>query len=339
MAKRTFNYTNLSTIEIDAPKNVLDRIDHNLEAEQDNISNPDCTIKIHESKFPIEIQKDRNFKYLTIERSGTSEQPSFRYYRYNTHIRTIKQDSFNSYEVYTNTLLDEDSGLLCVRNHLSRNPKIASHPLLHASLINLNGKGMLLPGNSKQGKTTLMTYLLQEEGGVLISDENTVLDISKDKLKGLYLPKKIRVRFPTIAASRLSRALENLTLTNATQYLDADYIEKTIKNRDFEREWGLVFSRKSFCKLLEISSGESSQIDVVVFPKYQENKNVNIKSILLGEGIQRVSESGLIKKSNLYPKELEERILNPDLFKKKRLEFLEISFSGIEDLFRERVHI
>ena len=335
MVKRTFNYRNFSTIEIDAPKDVLDRIAYNLEGEQKNIPKPNCKIKINESNSPVEIQKNRNYEYLSIEESGNVEESSLKYYRYNTHIRTINQKCPNSYEVYSNTLLDEDSGLLCVRNHLNNNLKIAEHPLLHASLININGKGILIPGCSKQGKTTLTTYLLQEQGGVLISDENVVLDTSKEKLRGIYVPKKIRVRFSAIAKSNLSNALGDLTLTDATQYLDTSYIKEVIENRNFESEWGLAFSRKSFCDLIGASSSEESQIDMVVFPKYQEGKEIGVREIGLEEGIKKISEAGLIKKSHLNPRELEGTVLDLKIPKEKRLEFIEISFSGMDTLFRK----
>ena len=339
MVKRTFNYGGFSAIEINAPTNVLERIADTMEEEQENISNPDCVIKINQSKFPVEIQKDKQFKYLTIKKDRTLKHPSLKYYRYNTHIRTIKQKSFNSYEVDSNTLVDEESGLLCVRNHLSNNPKLVNYPLLHASLININDKGILITGSSKHGKTTLMIYLLQEKGGVFISDDNVVLDTYGERFRGLYVPKKVRVRFPTIASSKLSRALQDLSLTNATQYLDSDFIKETIDSRNFEGEWGLTFSRKSFCRLLGVNSGEDSQIDTIIFPNYQESKKVNIRSVGLEEGIQKISGLGLIKKSDFNPKGLEEKTIDLNVLSNKELKFLEVSFSRMENLLNRGFEI
>ena len=333
MPSRFFDYCNgLFVIQIDAPKDLLRRISDNLEGEISPIEPIDCRIKIEESGFPIEIQKDKRFKYATIEKSGTGDEPIFRYYRYDTHIRTIRQKLSSSYEVNTNTYLDESSALICVRNHLSSNPRITNCPLVHASLVNVNGIGTLVAAASMQGKTTLTLYLLQECGGTFISDENTLLDFSSPKLQGLYIPRTVRVRFSTIAKSKLSESLNDLSLSDATQYLDSDFIQYTLRSRDFRGEWGLAFSRKSFCQLLGVASGESSPIENVIFPLYKESGGVTARSVEPREGIERLSMLGLVKKAEIDPKELQDTTLDMNPIKDRKLRFMEVAFSGIEEL-------
>jgi len=336
MSYKSFSYCGgLSVIQIDAPEGLLRRISNNIEGEGSITGPADCRIKIDESENPIEIKKDKRFEYATIEKSGTEEYPIFRYYRYDTHIRTIRQGPFGSYEVNANTSMDENSALICVRNHLSNNPRIKDYPLLHASLVNINGTGTLVTGDSMHGKTTMAIYLLQKYGGTFVSEENTLLDPEGSRLRGLYIPRTVRVRFSTIAESKLSKSLDDLSLTDATQYLDSDFIQQTLKNRDFTSKWGLAFSRKAFCQLLGVTSDEFSTIENVIFPVYQEKRKVTPRNVGYEEGIERLSKSGLIKKVEIDPKELQDAEVNITVLKDKKLNFIEVAFSGIEDLIRE----
>lgn len=336
MPSKFFSYCNgLSIIRINASKYLLRRISNNIEGEVAPTESADCRIKVDESIPPTEIKKDKRFKYATIERSGTKEEPIFRYYRYDTHIRTIKQGLYGLYEVNANTSMDENSVLICVRNHLSKSQKTRDYPILHASLVNVNGTGTLITGTSMQGKTAMAIYLLQKFGGTFVSEENTLLDNAGSKLQGLYIPRTIRVRFSTIAESKLSRSLDNLSLTDATQYLDSDFIQKTLRSRNLQVEWGLTFSRKAFGRLLGVTSSESSPIERVIFPMYQKRGRLTARNVRYEEGIERLSMFGLIKKVEINPKEMQDSTVDITLLKDRELNFIEVAFSGIEDLIRE----
>jgi len=333
MPSKFFDYCGFSEIQIDAPTGLLRRISDNIEGEIAQTGNVNCRIKIEESDFPVEIKKDRRFKYAAIEKSKVEGEPTFRYYRYDTHIRTIKQKSFSHYEIDNKTQEDESSALICIRNHLSNNSRI-DYPLLHASLVDVKGSGVLVAGGSMQGKTTMMIYLLQECGGTFVGDENIFLDSSSSKLRGLYVPRMIRVRFPTIAQSRLSDSLEDLSLTDATQYLDSDFIQQKLKSKDYTGEWGLAFSRKSFCQLLDADSAESSSIETVILPVYKEQRGITTRDVEEDEGIEKLSISGLVKKSEMNLRELQDTGLDLSSVKGRKLNFLEVAFSRIEELIK-----
>lgn len=332
MSRRVFDYAGISTIEIEGPKNLLERIAENVEGEIENSSNPNCRIRINQSESPIEIEKNKRFDYLTINKTGTAEQPSITYRRYNTHVRTIHQKSSNHYEVDVNVAMDESSGLICVRNYLHSHPELTQHPLLHASLLNLDGRGILIPGSSRQGKTALTVYLLQEYRASFVSDENVILDTDGKNVRGLYVPRTPRIRFSTIAESKLSKVLENVKLAGATQYIDPDAIEKIIETHSFNVDAGLAFSRRTFCNLLGVNSRESSPVNMVLFPKYKESGNLNVKALGLEEGVKRLSKVGLIRKSDIDPKELQETTVSLKPYKFEGSDFIEVEFSGVENL-------
>jgi len=332
MSRKLFDYCGISSIGINAPKSLLERIAENMEGEVGNLENSECSIFISQPENPGEIVKDKNFDYLTVNSFGTKSQPSIRYTRYNTHVRTIHQKSLTEYCVDSMVKLDEASGLICIRNYLSNHPKLSNLPLLHSSLVNCDGKGVLIAGNSRQGKTTSMVYMLEDLGAVFVGDENIILNSENKKIRGLYVPRTPRVRFSTIAQSSLSKTLENVELANATQYIDPDAIEKIVASKNFYVDAGLAFSRKSFCNLLGTSSKDSSDIDLVLFPNYVEGNSFKIRNVEFEEGVRRLSNTGLVKKSEIDPKELAETQIDLDKERFMDINFLEISFQNIQSL-------
>lgn len=332
MSRRVFDYAGISKIEVKGPEDLLERIAENMEEETNYCPNPDCIIHLNQSENPIEIEKDKRFPYLTIEKSGTAEQSSVKYIRYNTPIRTIHQRSSDSYEVDARVAMDESSGLICIRNHLNNHPELSENPLLHASLLNLDGRGILIPGSSRQGKTALAVYLLERYRARFVSDENTMLSLNEGDVKGLYIPRTPRIRFSTIAESGLSKVLDDIKIANATQYIDSDAIEKIISTRSFHVDAGLAFSRRAFCNLLGTNSQESSLVNLVLFPNYKKDGNLSLRTLNLNEGVQKLSKTGLIRKSNIDPRELQETELEFESSKFEGIEFAEVNFSGIENL-------
>lgn len=335
MSKKVFNYNNLASIEIDGPISLLERIARNVEGERPETDRviPDCRIKINESFAPVEIEKDKKYQYLTVRNIGSSDEPSIEYIRYNTPVRVIRYRSNQEYVVDVNVRLDESAGLICLRNYLSNHPQLSPLPLLHASLLSLNKRGILIASNSRQGKTTLAVYLLQEQKADFVSDENIILENDRGKVRGLYIPRTPRIRFSAIAESRLSEALKDVKLTDATQYIDQDAIEKIISTKSFNVDAGLAFSRQSLCNLLGVSSRESELIDTVILPKYNEG-GLYVRNIPFSQGIEQLSRSGLKRKSSIDPKELEETTIDLSSMNLKNVEFIEVGFSDFKCLIK-----
>jgi len=331
MSGKAFNYAGTATIRIEGPSNLLERIAANIDGEQPPTSAPDCSITIQQSPTPSEIVKDKRFPYLTLEKCGTSKKPSVKYTRYNTHVRTIHQESPAEYHVEANVSLDEASGLICIRNYLSNHQRLSEHPLLHASLITFDGRGVLIAGGSRQGKTASTVYFL-EEGATFVGDENIILDMSRKQPNGLYAPRTQRVRFSTIAESRLSAVLRDVRVAEATQYIDPDAIQRIIETESYHVDAGMAFSRRAFCELLGTTSTEKTPIDLVVFPKYANSNTVNKRSVEHSEGVRRLALSGLGRKSDIDPKELADTRVNLSPNQFSDIEFMELEFSGIPAL-------
>jgi len=335
MSEKVFDYNNITSIRIEGPISLLERIARNVEGEKTNTGRviPDCRIKIDESAAPVEIEKDKRYEYLTVRNIGSSDKPSIEYIRYNTPVRVIHYKSDQEYLVNTNVRLDEASGLICIRNYLSNHPQLCSLPLLHASLLSLNGRGVLIAGNSREGKTTLAVYLLQEKKADFVSDENVVLDHYNGAVRGLYIPRTPRVRFSTIANSSLSKVLDDIKLADATQYIDQDAIDRIISTKSFHVDAGLAFSRRSFCNLLEVGSRESELINTVILPKYNGG-GFYMRNIPFSQGMEQLSRSGLKRKSFIDPKELEETDIDLSSINFKNVEFIEVGFSDLKCLIK-----
>lgn len=335
MSRRVFDYNGITSIEIECPISLLERIARNVEGEmaETDFVNPDCRIKINESGYQVKIKKDKRYNYLTVRNIGTDDQPAIKYIRYGTHVRTIHHKSDREYVVDVNVKLDEAAGLICLRNYLSNNQQLSRLPLLHASLLSLDGRGILIPGNSRQGKTTLAVYLLQEQKADFVSDENVILDTNGGIARGLYVPRTPRIRFSTIADSKLSGTLKDVERADATQYIDHDAIEKIIATRSFHVDAGLAFSRQSFCDLLEVNSRESALINIIIFPRYVEG-GFNVRSIPLEEGMDQLSRFGLKRKRHIDPKELEEARVDLPITNLKSVDFIEVEFSDFNSLIQ-----
>ena len=338
MSKKVFNYNELTKIEIKSNPALLERLSENLESEIEKNSKVDCSIIINQTNPTVDIVKDKKFDYLTIDKKEENGRTSISYTRYNTLVRTIHQEIVNEYIVDTNVASDETAGLICIRNHFN-NKIISSRPLIHASLVEIDDKGVLIPGFSREGKTTLMVYLLQEKGAVFVNDENVILDSSSDRTLGLYVPRTPRIRFSTISESKLASVLDDIKLTRATQHLDSDAIERIINSQSYHVDAGLDFSRKSFCEFLETTSKEKTSIDMVLFPKYSPSKKIGIRELTMEEGIHNLAMSGLTKKSDTDLKELRaSRItLNQENYTETR--FLEVSFSSFKDLLNGGIEL
>jgi len=332
MSEKVFDYNRIGSIEIEGPASLLERIARNLEGEKVDAGPviPDCRIKINESVAPVGIEKDKKYEYLTVRNIGSLNKPSIEYIRYNTSVRVIHYKLDQEYLVNTNVRLDEAAGLICIRNYLSNNKRLSSLPLLHASLLSINGRGVLIAGNSREGKTTLAVYLLQEQKADFVSDENVILDNCGEVARGLYIPRTPRVRFSTIANSMLSEVLKE-GVADATQYIDQDTIDRIISTKSFHVDAGLAFSRRSFCDLLKVNSKETAQIQTIIFPKYVE-RGFNAKKIPSKEGVERLSTFGLKRKQHIDPKELEEITINLSSINVKDMEFIEMEFSDFNHL-------
>ena len=334
MSKRVFDYGGVTRIGIECNPSLLERVSENLEAEVSVALDIDCLIRVDEVSPPVQIVKDKRFPYLTVDEDVKYGVKSVKYRRYDTHIRTIHQEGFGKYFVSTNICLDEESVLISIRDYIINHPEFANGIFSHSSLVEIDGKGVLIVSEGRQGKSTLAVYLLQERGATFVSDENVILSSSEEGIRGLYFPRTPGVRFSAVSKSKLEKVLENLSLTRATQYIDLDAIERIIESRSYHADAGLSFSRKALCELLGTTSKDSAVIDRVIFPRYNPSEDAVVHELTIKEGLKRLGKNGLIKRDKIEGKEF--RSVSIDLAEKgyEQIRFYELEFSGIGSLLR-----
>lgn len=340
MLTKVFDYNNLIRFKLECDPDLSARISNNLEpCISTNSQSPDCSIKINQAHPPIKIIKDKRLAYLTVTKSQVEHREVVNYRRYGTDVRTINSLDRCNYIVNTNTELDEESGLICIKNHLRNNQVVSDKPYVFASLVEVDGRGILIAGPKRYGKTTFMTYLLQEQKANLVSDDKLILDSYEGKALGLYVPGSIRVRFSTISDSNLAVALDNLPITDATQYLDPDAITKIIATKSYYVDEGLVFSRKSFCEILKVNSTERCFIDTVIFQRYAPRDKAKLKRLDTDEGRYRLNNIGLYQEKYLGADLMYNTHVNLDEKMYKIKEFFELSYSCMSDLFKQSLRL
>ncbi|MBU3906669.1 MAG: hypothetical protein KKA64_00270 [Nanoarchaeota archaeon] len=327
MAQRIFDFCGRFNVGIRASESLLDKIGANIQTGvRDSTVSPIGTIDIHEPQKYETIIRDKRYPYLTLKvnpSTGTTE-----YYRYNTFVRDIRVARNGDYEVNVNTEGDEAAGLICFRNFCNGHISLAHTPLVHASLVNLNGEGVLMSGDSRAGKTTLMIYLMQHLGSGLISEDNVYLE--KD-MKGLYFPKVPRVRFSTVRDSCLSPLLTNLQATEATQYWDVESIERVVAEGNLDVDGGLAISRRKIAEMCEVGTSEAIQIDRVIFPSYSEGR-LSFEKVDQEEGFKTLERFGREKKKDLDSRDIGAEPISLKYFERRKIRFYRLKFGGLKSL-------
>lgn len=331
---RTFNFHGFYDFEVSAPESILERISKNMECEIENFASnsPEkCKIQINLSQTPAQIRRNKEFPFATIIDESNIVSSKLKYLRYDVHVRTIRRNNDGSYFVNTNIPLDENAGLLCMRDYICRHPTTKNLPLVLSSFVSLNNKGILVSGSSRQGKTTMSVYLSQMLGANFINDEYTLLNIQKDSVNGLYVPRTATVRFPAILASNLSKLLGDISSTGAMPIIDMEAIDEMSKSGKYDPRYGLAFSRANFCQTLGVSSQSSSKLDFIICPKYSENEFF-VKELSKDEGLARLSKERMVKSLPTDPYEFTKKEINFDVNFPNNITFLEISYSGFNML-------
>jgi len=327
MGKKIFNFYGRFNVEINASESLLERIAANIHTEiKDNNAPLDGIVNINEPKKYETIIRDKRYPYLTVSTDGS--QKSITYYRYNTFIRTINLIREGFYEVDVNTKDDEAAGLICFRHFCNNHPSLDQNVLVHASLVNLNGEGILMPGNTRSGKTTLMVHLMQNLGAELVSEDNVYVE---KPMKGIYFPKVPRVRFVTVRDSCLAPLLKDIQATEATQYWDIESIEKVVAEGKLNTDGGLAISRRKIAEMCGVGTLESTDINKVIFPSYSE-REFSFEEIDGEEAFCMLERFGREKKRDLDSRDISEEPISLDNFKKENIRFYTLKFGGMKDL-------
>ena len=324
MTERIFDFCERFSIRVRASDPLLERIAGNIQIGKKSVS-PSGLIEIHEPEKYETITKDKRYPYLTTKINPVTG--AFEYYRYNTFVRSIRAGEGNFYDVHVNVQGDETAALICFRNFCNSHPLLADAKLVHATLVNLDGEGILMSGDTRSGKTTLMVYLMQQFKAGLISEDNVYLERN---MEGLYFPKVPRIRFSTIRDSCLSPLLINLEQTDATQYWDIDSIEKVVAQGTLDIDGGLAISRRKLAEMCGVGTLGSTKVDKVIFPWYSQE--LSFKEIGQEEGFKMLEKIGREKKRDLDPRDIEPEVINLSGFERRNIRFYRLGFGGFKEL-------
>ncbi len=331
MAQKIFDFCRRFNVGITGSDFLLGRIAGNIETEnQDSNASIDAVVEIHEPEVYKTIVRDKRYPYLTVNTSKNNRE--MEYYRYNTFVRKIRILREGLYTVEVNIEGDESAGLICFRHFCNNHPSLIQTPLLHASLVNLGNEGILISGDTRTGKTSLMVYLMEYLKAGMISEDNVYLE--KD-MAGIYYPKVPRVRFSTVRDSCLSPLLKKLEDTQATQYWDVESIEKVVSQGTLDIDGGLAISRRKIAEMCGVETSESVKIEKVIFPSYSEGE-LFFEEIEQEEGFHMLEKFGREKKKNLDPREIDYESIDLTEFERKNIRFYTLKFSGIKALVNRR---
>jgi len=330
MAQKIFDYCGRFSVRMDSSDSLLERISGNIHKE---ILYPkkdgDSIVNIHEPDNYDVIIKDKRYPYSTFKVNPKSGD--FEYYRYNTFVRSIKVVDDRKYEVKTNIDGDEASGLICFRNYCNRHPSMENLQLVHASLVELDGEGILISGDSRSGKTTLMVYLMEHLKAGIISEDNVYLE--RD-MQGLYFPKVPRVRFSTVRDSCLSPLLDNISETDATQYWDLESIEELVSQGNLDVDGGLAISMRKVADMCGVNTNESTKIRKIIFPFYSP-RGLNFRNVSTKDGVAMLRGFGREKKKDIDPRDIAAYNVTLEDFDMQEIKFYSFGFGGFKDLVFE----
>ncbi|WP_152656272.1 hypothetical protein [Oceanobacillus sp. CFH 90083] len=126
---------------------------------------------------------------------------------------------------------------------------------LHGGLVEINGNGVALIGQSKSGKTSTILTLLEDNQVNYVTNDDISIKFSNDTISGFGWPRSMSIRKDTINVNKKirSRFKNNYTLNHPFNNATQDYIFATPKNLE---------------QLYNKKIKTNTNIKTIVFPKF-----------------------------------------------------------------------
>ena len=248
-------------------------------SDKNNETNKTCVVCFEKTGQLAVVKRDRKYRYSEIKMTSLGTATKLDFYRYGKLIRTVLRRSKLRFEIQSYLEFDEEAILICFRQYLHEIGFFSTFPLIHASLVMVEGKGLLLCGPSGSGKTALIVRLISEFGATFVNDDYVCIDLNVGQLVGYYVPRRVTPRFCSVLNTGLSAALDDLRLSGAEQYLDDEAIQEMKDNSNFNNQFGLCYSRYAFSELLGCNAKFSCTINYII----------HIDPFCLGEDLEEVN--------------------------------------------------
>ena len=336
MEVRVYPYLGEQNIAIEGSKELLDRIEGNLEETAKNGLKYEGIVRMSEGEIR-NIIRDKTTPYISLKENNKEGIESCDYIRYKTHVRTIWKKSPLEYNVKNHLANDETGALKSFKRIYYSLPGSDNKALIHGAAIDLQDKGILIVGKRRSGKTTLAFKMINQMGASFVEGGNTLISFDNE-LNAYYLPRPLFARFSTIVESPyLSSFMKNLEKTESMQPWDIEGIQEVIKTKSFSVDGGLNFSRRSFRKLSGKNTTPFSKIKTIIFPSYSNDKKVKLRSLSPEEAYKRVLEREFETNLSLISSQDQDNIQNLNNSKIKfewikDLKLKSISFDGNKDI-------
>src|SRR3989344_4459915 len=289
MVVKIYPYLGEQNIGVEAPENILDRVEGNIDENAIDERVYDGIVRAWEGELRT-IERDKTAKYISTRKNTEREIEGCDYLRYRTHVQTIWRRNDFEYEVQNHLSNDETGVLKCFKKVYYMLPKSQDKTLLHATAVDVAGKGILFIGKKRAGKTSLAFSMIDRLGASLVEGGNSLVSFNNG-LRVYYLPRPIFARFVTIAESAyLNILLEDIEKTEAQQPWDIEAIHEIIRTRAFCVDGGLNFSRRAFGRLSGKRALSTSMVKTIVFPSYSGGGVVKVNSISIEEAYKRLVE-------------------------------------------------
>jgi hypothetical protein len=277
---RVYNFLDKIKIGISADTGRLNKCEENIFENPSFYPEYDKLITVNQCG-DIPIVKDKKYPYLWTQINKNKTD----YYRYSTLIRSIIKHSGFNYKLLERTK-DNEGVLDIFRNLYCQSDVAERNSLIHASILNIGGQGIVVAGPCRSGKTSLTLSLLKNFQGDLISEGISLLNL-ENSLKGFYLPRQIYLRFSSILQNpELCQLLTDYDFNESSQYFDHEALHRIIKAKVFDVDAGINISRKKFSEIYKIKTSPSTPITKIIFTEY--SKNLGVKKIYHKEALKKL---------------------------------------------------
>jgi hypothetical protein len=136
--------------------------------------------------------------------------------------------------------------------------------IVHAAALRVGGRGVIIAGPKRAGKTTLLMHLLGRGAGAFVSNDRVVVSVDGPSPRMRGMPTIVRLRSESV--ERFPRFRERLA---ASAYHHRFRLAETSSpsSASSARNDYSSLSPAQFCTLLHVSSVAQAPVDVILFPR------------------------------------------------------------------------
>ncbi|WP_144502500.1 hypothetical protein [Bacillus thuringiensis] len=287
----------MSSDSIPAKREVYIKVSHDL-----NYYNWLCQALDTQKLTVVRATQEFNYLlgYLNLDDKEFKVLKSNLGYEDTPHIIIVRNK--DDYEIISPSLNVSSSrfALRIIRENLLRDAENEGAVMVHAASLGLDGKGILICGNSGDGKTTFLSSMLLYAGAKYMSNDRTIIRTNRDgRMYASAYPLAMNLGLGTYQGvrSELDLCLEEVSrfhqfehTLNKYQGLDWND-EKTIKDFWYNKE-KIQLTTVEVEKAFKTDSIQNIPISLVIIPRLShEKKELVVKNIDFDEVEQLIIQN------------------------------------------------